>query len=492
MPIWIADFVLESYGAGTVMGVPAHDERDMAFVKAMGLPVRTVIVQPGSAHPAEEPQEAFVQPGVLINSAGYSGMTSAQAASALFTWFEECGKGQRVAKYRLRDWLISRQRYWGPPIPIIYCQEHGAVPVPEEQLPVLLPDVENWMPTGTGASPLAAIESFVHTTCPICGQAARRETDVSDNFLDSARYFLRYFSHDDETQPWNPDLLRKWLPVDMYIGGAEHSVLHLMYVRFLSMALHDLGHLAFEEPFKRFRANGMITKNGAKISKSKGNIVNPDSYITRFGADVFRVYLMFMGLYQAGGDFSDRGIGGVVRFLDRVWSLVTQHAQNASAQAPQGEERRVIHRLIKRVTEDLATLKYNTVVAALMGYLNFLETRSTLTQEELRTLLVLLAPMAPYITEELWQKFKHSGQNHSIHATSWPSFDAEAIGAETMILPIQINGRVRGRIEVAHDTPEAEIKSQALQVPQVHSLLATRKVTRMIYVPERLVNIVTA
>ncbi len=492
MPIWVADFVLESYGAGAVMGVPAHDERDMAFVKAMGLPVRTVIVQPGSAHPAEEPQEAFVQPGVLINSAGYSGMTSAQATKALLTWFEERGKGQRVAKYRLRDWLISRQRYWGPPIPIIYCQEHGAVPVPEEQLPVLLPDVENWMPTGTGASPLAAIESFVHTTCPICGQPARRETDVSDNFLDSAWYFLRYFSHDDETQPWNPDLLRKWLPVDMYIGGAEHSVLHLMYVRFLSMALHDLGHLEFEEPFKRFRANGMITKDGAKISKSKGNIVNPDSYITRFGADVFRVYLMFMGPYQAGGDFSDRGIGGVVRFLDRVWSLVTQHAQNASAQAPQGEERRVIHRLIKRVSEDLATLKYNTAVAALMGYLNFLETRSTLTQEELRTLLVLLAPMAPYITEELWQKLKHSGQKHSVYATSWPSFDAEAIGTETMILPVQVDGRVRSRIEVAHNTPEAEIKSQALQVPQVQSLLATRKVTRMIYVPERLVNIVTA
>ncbi|TMF47448.1 MAG: leucine--tRNA ligase [Chloroflexi bacterium] len=492
IPIWIADFVLESYGAGAVMGVPAHDERDMAFVKAMGLPVRTVIVQPGSAHPAEEPQEAFVQPGVLINSAGYSGMTSAQAAGALFTWFEECGKGHRVAKYRLRDWLISRQRYWGPPIPIIYCQEHGAVPVPEEQLPVLLPDVENWMPTGTGASPLAAIESFVHTTCPICGHAARRETDVSDNFLDSAWYFLRYFSHDDETQPWDPDLLRKWLPVDMYIGGAEHSVLHLMYARFLTRSLHDLGHLEFEEPFKRFRANGMITKDGAKISKSKGNIVNPDSYITRFGTDVFRVYLMFMGPYQAGGDFSDHGIGGVVRFLDRVWSLVTQHAQNASAQAPQGEERRVIHRLIKRVTEDLATLKYNTAVAALMGYLNSLETRSTLTREELRTLLMLLAPMAPYITEELWQKLKHPGQNHSIHATSWPSFDAEAIGAETLILPIQINGRVRGRIEVAHDTPEAEIKSQALQVPQVQSLLATQKVTRMIYVPERLVNIVTA
>ena len=265
-----------------------------------------------------------------------------------------------------------------------------------------------------------------------------------------------------------------------------------MYVRFLTMALHDLGHLEFEEPFKRFRANGMITKDGAKISKSKGNIVNPDDYITRFGADVFRVYLVFMGPYLAGGDFSDRGIGGVVRFLDRIWSLVTQHTESASAEAPQGEERRAIHRLIKRVTEDLAALKYNTAVAALMGYLNSLETRSTITQEELRTLLVLLAPMAPYITEELWQRLGHPGQDHSIHAASWPMFDAGAIAAETMILPVQVNGRVRGRIEVAYDTPEAEIKRRALQVPQVQSFLTAQKVTRMIYVPERLVNIVTA
>src|SRR5437763_16483667 len=222
------------------MSVPGHSDRHISFAKPMDLAVRTVIVQPGSAHPAEEPQEAFVQPGVLINAAGYSGMTSAQAAGALFTWFEECGKGHRVAKYRLRDWLISRQRYWGPPIPIIYCQEHGAVPVPEDQLPVLLPDIENWMPTGTGSSPLAAIESFVHTTCPICGLPARRETDVSDNFLDSAWYYLRYPSHDDERAPWDPALTRKWLPVDMYIGGAEHSVLHLLYARFIAMALHDV------------------------------------------------------------------------------------------------------------------------------------------------------------------------------------------------------------------------------------------------------------
>ncbi|HET8845440.1 MAG TPA: leucine--tRNA ligase, partial [Ktedonobacteraceae bacterium] len=494
VPIWVADFVLDSFGADAVMGVPAHDERDMAFAQTMGLPVRVAIVPPDEAHvhPGDALQEAFVQPGVLINSAGYSGMTTRQASDALSIWFEEHNRGKRVAKYRLRDWLISRQRYWGPPIPIIYCQEHGTVCVPEEQLPVILPETEHWMPTGTGASPLAAIESFVKTTCPICGQPARRETDVSDNFLDSAWYFLRYLSHDDETQPWDPALVRKWLPAAMYIGGGEHSVLHLMYVRFLTMALHDLGYLSFAEPFKRFRANGTITKDGAKISKSKGNVVNPDDYIARFGADVFRVYLMFMGPYLVGGDFSDHGISGVVRFLDRVWQLVTQRAETASAEAPRGEERRALHLLIKRVSEDLAALKYNTAVAALMGYLNSLETRITIMQEELRTLLLLLAPMAPYMTEELWQRLECLEEYRSIHTAAWPGFDAEAIRTQTLILSVQVNGRMRGRIEVARETTEEEIKRQALQAPQVQSFLAAQQVTQTIYVPERLVNIVTA
>jgi leucyl-tRNA synthetase len=492
IPIWIADFVLEGYGAGAVMGVPAHDERDMAFAQAMGLPVRVVVVPPHAAiAPAmEQVQEAYVQPGILIDAGGFSGMTSDQAGEAISRWFEERGSGRPVVKYRLRDWLISRQRYWGPPIPIIYCPQHGAVPVPEEQLPVILPDTENWMPTGTGVSPLAAIESFVNVSCPICGQPSKRETDVSDNFLDSSWYFLRYFSHDDDTRPWNPDLIRKWLPVDMCIGGAEHSVLHLMYVRFITMALHDLGHLEFEEPFKRFRANGTITKDGAKISKSKGNIVNPDEYIEHLGADVFRVYLMFMGPYEAGGDFSDRGIGGVVRFLDRVWTLVTRNANIAQSEAPRGEARRTMHRLIKRVSEDIASLKFNTAVAALMEYLNGLEKGETITCEEIRTLLLLLAPMAPYITEELWQRLEPSGGYQSIHKEQWPVFDEAAVQAESLLLPVQVNGRVRGRIEVAHDTPEDEIKRLALLVPQVQPFTAAHEVSRLIYVPGRLVNIV--
>jgi leucyl-tRNA synthetase len=474
------------------MGVPAHDQRDMDFARAMGLPVRVVVVPPDDdaelfAERMQQAEEAYTQPGVLVDSGEYSDMTSVQASGAISAWFEERGQGRRVAKYRVRDWLISRQRYWGPPIPIIYCPLHGAVSVPEEQLPVVLPDVENWMPTGTGVSPLAAIPDFVNTTCPICGRPARRETDVSDNFLDSAWYYLRYLSHDDETQPWDPALARKWLPVDMYIGGGEHSVLHLMYARFITMALHDLGYLEFEEPFKRFRANGTITMGGAKISKSKGNVINPDDYIARFGADVFRVYLMFMGPYEDGGDFSDRGIGGVVRFLDRAWSLVTQYAAGAPDDAVHGDARRTLHRTIKRVTEDIAALKYNTAVAALMELLNSLEASPTVMREELCTLLLLLAPFAPYITEELWERL---GQRGSIHAASWPTFDAEALQAETLILPVQVNGRVRGRMEVAYDTPAAEITRRALLVPQVQPYIGGRQVSRVIYVPERLVNIV--
>ncbi|HYL44861.1 MAG TPA: class I tRNA ligase family protein, partial [Ktedonobacteraceae bacterium] len=336
--------------------------------------------------------------------------------------------------------------------------------------------------------PLAAIESFVNTTCPICGQPARRETDVSDNFLDSAWYFLRYPSSDEETRPWDPELTRKWLPVDMYVGGAEHSVLHLMYARFITMALHDLGYLGFAEPFKHFRANGTITKDGAKISKSKGNVVNPDGYIARFGADVFRLYLMFMGPYEAGGDFSDRNMGGTVRFLDRVWQMVTQRGASALSGAPRGEAKRAVHLTIQRVTEDIAAFKYNTAIAALMEYLNGLEARQDVMREELEQLLLLLAPFAPYITEELWE---YLGKQGSIHTASWPMFDLEAIRANVMTILVQVNGRVRDRIELAHDTSEDEVKRQALASEKVQRYLAGNYVHRVIYVPGRLVNIVT-
>lgn len=458
LPIWVADYVGE-YGVDALMGAPASSELDLAFAQAMGLPVRAI-------EPLE-PVEA--------------------ARAAAMGWFETRGLGRRAVKYRLRDWLISRQRYWGPPIPIVYCPEHGAVPVPAEQLPVLLPEMEDWLPTGSGVSPLATMESFVHTSCPLCGQPARRETDVSDNFLDSAWYYLRYPSDKEETQPWNPELTKKWLPVNMYIGGGEHSVLHLMYARFICLALHDLGYLEFEEPFMRFRANGTITLNGQKISKSRGNVVNPDEYIERFGSDVVRVYLLFMGPYEAGGDFTDQRIGGVVRFLDRVWHLVTRQRLPAAEEAPQGEARRMVHLTIRRVTEDITAFKYHTAIAALMEYVNSLVSRKPVTREELQTLLLLLAPFAPYLTEELWEQL---GNRYSIHAHPWPAFDPAATRAAIMTIMVEVNGHVRARIQVPTDTPEDEIKRQALATEKIQRLIAGHTVQRVLYVPGRLVNVV--
>ena len=521
VPIWIADYVLLEYGTGAIMAVPAHDERDLAFARAMGLPVRPVVFPAdavtgqgqgaaGDAN-AKAPaaadfaisEMAYTAPGVLAQSGDYTGMTSTQASDAIGAWFEARGLGRRVAKYHLRDWLISRQRYWGPPIPIIYCPEHGAVPVPEDQLPVLLPEVEDYQPTGTGDSPLARVASFVNTTCPVCGQPARRETDVSDNFLDSAWYFLRYPSSDDDHAPWDPALTAKWLPVDMYIGGAEHSVLHLLYARFITMALHDLGHLPFAEPFARFRAHGIITKDGKKIAKSKGNVINPDDYIERYGADVFRVYLMFMGPYQGGGDFTDRGVGGVVRFLDRVWALATTPGPSPTGRGevvegavvadgdPSSEARRALHEAIARVTADIGALKYNTAIASLMSYLNGLEAQPIVTRAETQTFLRLLAPFAPYITEELWAR---SGGAGSIHTQPWPEPDAQAMQRATITLIVQVDGHLRDRIAAPAGLSEADARTAALASERVQRALGTAgadSVRRVVYAPDRVINLVT-
>ncbi len=492
VPIWIADYVLMAYGTGAIMAVPAHDERDMAFARTMGLPVRRVVFPADAATP-DDAAVAYTTSGVLAQSGEYTGMTSAQASEAIGAWFEARGLGVRVAKYHLRDWLISRQRYWGPPIPIIYCPEHGAVPVPEDQLPVLLPEVEDYQPTGTGDSPLARVESFVHTTCPICGQPARRETDVSDNFLDSAWYFLRYPSSDDERQPWEPELTRKWLPVNMYIGGAEHSVLHLLYARFITMALHDLGHLPFAEPFTHFRAHGIITKNGKKISKSKGNVINPDEYIDRYGADVFRVYLMFMGPYQSGGDFTDRGVGGVVRFLERAWALVSRIGVSPAADGePTADARRAMHETIARVTADIEALKYNTAIASLMSYLNGLDARGgAITRVEAQMFLRLLAPFAPYIAEELWARVGGVG---SVHTQPWPEADAQAMRRATITLIVQVNGRLRDRITVPAALSEADARAAALTSERVRRALGAAgegAVRRVVYAPDRVINLVT-
>ncbi|HEY7092791.1 MAG TPA: leucine--tRNA ligase [Ktedonobacterales bacterium] len=487
LPIWVADYVLAEYGTGAIMATPAHDARDLAFAQAMGLPVREV-VRPEVGSPPWDGDEAYTGRGVVCASGEFSGMTSDEAAWVVAERLEGMGVGQRRMNYHLRDWLISRQRYWGPPIPIIHCPTHGAVPVPDDQLPVLLPELEDYIPKATGDSPLARIPEFVETTCPICGGLARRDTDVMDNFLDSAWYYLRYPSKHDDQRAWDPEMTRKWLPVDMYVGGAEHSVLHLMYARFIAMAMHDLGYLDFEEPFKRFRANGMITRDGAKMSKSRGNLINPDEYLDVYGADVFRVYLLFMGPYEAGGDFSDRGIGGAVRFMDRVWRLITSRAESLLEETASGDARRAMHIAIRRVTEDIEALKYNTAIAALMEYTHTLEGAPATTRAEAQILLQLLSPFAPFVTEELWERF---GADGSIHAQSWPEFDPQALAQATVEILVQVDGKLRDHMWIPADGDEAVARDAALASEKVQRAMDGAQVRGVKYVPGRLINIVT-
>ncbi len=485
IPIWIADYVLGSYGTGAIMAVPAHDTRDWEFASAFGLPIRRVIAGPDSNSALDG---AFVDDGVLVDSGRFSGQPSGVGSERIAEWFEERQIGRRTIQYRLRDWLVSRQRYWGPPIPMIYCDQCGVVAVPDDELPVLLPDVEDWMPRGTGSSPLAEVASFVETRCPACGGLARRETDVSDNFLDSAWYFLRYPSTAVDDAAFDPELTAKWLPVDMYVGGAEHSVLHLLYSRFITMALHDLGHLPFEEPFTRFRAHGLLIKDGFKMSKSRGNVVNPDAYFERLGADTLRMYLMFVGPYDRGGDFSDAGIGGIRRFLGRVWDLVSRNPEPAAGMAPL-EARRTLHRTIHAVTQDLEHMRYNTAVAALMSYLNTLQERDVIHDEEISALLLMLAPFAPHLAEELWARL---GKPYSIHQQTFPEASEALLVVATLPVAVQVNGRTRGTVQLAAQADQSEAVAAAQRVEAVSRALDDAPIQRVVYVPGRIVNLVTS
>nr|WP_273039973.1 class I tRNA ligase family protein [Iningainema tapete] len=384
--------------------------------------------------------------------------------------------------------MISRQRYWGPPIPIVYCDTCGTVPVPEDQLPVHLPQTEDWLPKGTGTSPLSQIDSFVNTSCPCCGGAARRETDVSDNFLDSAWYFLRYPSSDRDDVPFDPQITAKWLPVNMYIGGAEHSVLHLLYSRFITMVLHDLGYIEFEEPFERFRAHGLLTKDGAKMSKSKGNVVNPDQYIEEYGADTLRTYLMFLGPYHQGGDFSDRGIAGFRRFLNRVWQLTLRHRDCLESSSPDLDSQRRLHQKINKVSEDIQALKYNTAISALMEYLNALQSKPSLCEVELKSYLLMLAPFAPHLTEELWHQI---GESFSIHQQSFPHANPEFLIPEQVKIAVQINGRTRTTVLLSPSANQEEAIAVARQTEAIQRYFENKEIRRVVYVPGRILNLVT-
>lgn len=493
LPVWVADYVLTDYGTGAVMAVPAHDQRDLDFARAHDLPVVRVVTPGGGEGGGSGAgaggaigDRAYPGPGALVDSGPFTGMASAEAAVRVGQWLAERDQGGPQVRFRLRDWCISRQRYWGPPIPIIHCPTCGTVPVPFEELPVLLPDLEDFRPDGSGQSPLARSEAFACAPCPGCGQPARRETDVSDNFLDSAWYFLRYPSTECADAPFDPERTRKWVPVDMYIGGKEHSVLHLMYTRFVMMALHDLGLVEFEEPFKRFRAHGLLLQGGAKMSKSKPNTVGPEAYVKRYGADTLRTYLMFLGPFQQGGEFSDRGMGGVRRFYERLWQYATT-TRFIKGEIADRDALVMLQEQVRIVTRAIETLHYNRAVAGLMELLNRLTEARRHYAPALEVLLKMVAPFGPFMAQELWERRGHAGL---VEAAGWPEADAGGAQPDAIEWVIQVNGKVRDRMELPSGAGEEEAAEAACARERVREWTDARRVDRVIVVPGRLVNVV--
>jgi leucyl-tRNA synthetase len=489
IPVWIADYVLGEYGTGAIMAVPGHDQRDFEFALTFELPIPRVVAASGDD--ADTPlEEAYVGDGRLVNSGRFDGMPWRQGARAIVEWLEERGLAEAQVNYRLHDWCISRQRYWGPPIPIIYCDECGPLPVPEEDLPVVLPRLEDFKPDDSGVSPLARLEEWYRTECPQCGQPARRETDVSDTFLDSSWYFLRYPSTDREDRPMDPAITKRWLPVDCYIGGEEHAVLHLLYARFITMALKDLGHLDFEEPFTKFRKHGLIIREGAKMSKSKGNVIVPDPIIEEYGADTFRLYLMFLGPFSEGGDYRDEGIQGPYGFLHRMFDTVASAiASDEGDGAPDPQVEQKLHKTIKQLSEQIPNLHYNTAVAAMMEYLNAVRAGGRkAVRAEVEPLVVLVAPFAPHLAEELWERLGHS--RSIFDGANWPSFDPEKAAEETVRIAVQVNGKLRGTVETPAGTSQEEVEGLALAQENVSRHLEGLTVRRVIFVPNRLLNFV--
>ncbi|HEX5725556.1 MAG TPA: leucine--tRNA ligase [Longimicrobiaceae bacterium] len=487
IPVWIADYVLMEYGTGAIMAVPGHDQRDFEFATQFGLPVVRVVAGPGED--ADTPlAEAYTdnQAGRLVSSGRFDGLGHRAGCDAIVAWLAERGLAERRVNYRLHDWTISRQRYWGPPIPVLYCDACGIVPVPEDQLPVELPHIDDFRPDASGISPLARHEEWYRVDCPACGGRARRETDVSDTFLDSAWYFLRYPSVGYAQVPFDPELTRRWLPVTSYIGGNEHAVLHLLYARFVTMALRDMGHLHFEEPFVRFRAHGLIVREGAKMSKSRGNVVVPDDFIAAWGADAFRTFLMFLGPYEEGGDFRDEGVSGPYHFLTRLWDAVLTSTERPLDPAVEQK----LHATIKKVTEDLEALSYNTAIAAMMEYLNAVRAGGrTPERGAVEPLVRLVAPFAPHLAEELWERLGHA--RSLFDEAEWPGYDPAKAVADTVEFVVQVNGKVRARLPLRRGIGEAEARDAALGDENVRRWLdGGKQVRKVVFVPDRLVNLV--
>jgi leucyl-tRNA synthetase len=496
VPIYIADYVLTGYGTGAIMAVPAHDARDFDFAHRYGLPTPVVIAPPDWAGEALE--AGYTGYGQMINSGSYSGMTSEAGFNAIADEMGRRGIGERKINYRLHDWLISRQRYWGAPIPIIYCPTCGVVPVAEKDLPVLLPEDAEFMPTGE--SPLKYHAGFLHTTCPRCGGPAERETDTMDTFMCSSWYQYRYLSPDYAEGPFDPAEGAYWLPVDQYTGGIEHATMHLLYTRFFTKAMRDIGLVNFGEPMLRLFNQGIILgEDSEKMSKSRGNVVNPDDLVAQFGADTVRVYLMFIGPWEEGGPWNSKGIEGSHRFLQRVWTVTTgEGKETAGAAEPTPaqitELRRWTHKTIRRVTRDMEGFQFNTMLAGLMEFNNYLmQAKETAVygtpawDEAVHSLALMLAPAAPHIAEEIWERL---GQPYSVHQQSWPAWEEALTAEEQITLIVQVNGKVRDKITAPVDIAEEAAKAMALASAGVQRALAGKTPDKVFYVAGKLVNIV--
>ncbi len=499
IPIWIADYVLMTYGAGAIMGVPAHDQRDFEFARRYNLPIRVVIQPADQALDPETMAEAWPHTGVMVNSGPLDGTPADQSVERTIEWLEVGSIGKRAVHYRLRDWLISRQRYWGAPIPIVYCPEHGQAPVPDDQLPVLLPDDVEWKPTGE--SPLKLHPTWAQTTCPVCARPATRDTDTMDTFMCSSWYQYRYLSPSYDAGAWAAQEYDYWMPVDTYTGGVEHATMHLIYTRFFTKALRDMGLVKDDEPMRQLRNQGVILgEDSEKMSKSRGNVVAPDELVSRYGVDAVRAYLMFFARWEQGAPWNSAGIEGIVRWLNRVWNVALS-PENEIRYTPyairntQDEKalRRVTHQTIQRVTDDFENFEFNTIVSALMEMTNALyKVRATVEgaptwDEAITALLKLAAPIVPHLAEELWTR---RGLPYSIHQQPWPAYDAEAATEEVITLVVQVNGKVRDRIEVPADITEEEAKEKALATEGAKRYLNGQPPKKVLYVPGRLVNIV--
>ena len=483
LPIWIADYVLASYGTGAVMGVPAHDERDFEFASKYDLPIVSVIEHNESG--------CYEGDGPHIHSDFLNGLHNAEAITTMIDWLEAKGKGQRQVNYRLRDWLFSRQRYWGEPIPVIHWEDGSMSLVPEDQLPLRLPVTDKIQPSGTGESPLAAIEDWVNVVDPETGRKGRRETNTMPQWAGSSWYYLRYIDPQNSERLADPDKLAKWLPVDLYIGGAEHAVLHLLYARFWHKFLYDLGVVPTKEPFMKLFNQGMILgTDGNKMSKSKGNVVNPDHVVDQYGADTLRVYEMFMGPLDASIAWSENGLESTRRFLDRIWRLYVSEDGSLSERIQDAENpalERVYHQTVKKVTEDYEILHFNTAISQMMIFLNATKDQAIIPKAYAQGLIQLLAPLAPHISEEIWQKL---GYQDSISQVAWPSYE-EALTIEDQVeVVVQINGKIKAKVMVEANMAADALGDLALNLPEIQAQLEGKTLRKVVAIPNRLVNIV--